>query len=487
MLHLRPILNYGRIIRRAAYAGGRRFTSHRVNVVDELSARGLLHDTTSTSLAEVTAKKSTVYLGVDPSADSLHVGNLVALMTLLHFHLRGHQVIALVGGGTGMIGDPSGRSSERNLLSQEDLARNVDSITSQMHGFLERGVSYAAKRVSPSMKANFIPEAYLTPKVVNNSDWLGQMTMIDFLRLVGKHARVNQMIAKESVKARLESESGISFTEFAYQLLQAYDFYVLHKDHGCNIQIGGSDQWGNITAGTHLIRHLTADKAGVGAEAYGLTIPLLTTSNGEKFGKSAGNAVWLKEENTPVFDFYQFFLRVGDTDVERYLRMLTFLPDEEIAELMEWQKADPELRVAQKKLAEEVTELVHGEDGLFRARTMTQVLYGTNIEELEAEDIVKAFDGDPRLLQIKWNDIRRKHIPQVATLYKMMPSLGTARRTIESKGFYLNNKRLDDPNKKLDSVDFIKERFAILRVGKKKHLIIVTEVPLEEASFDTDG
>ncbi|KZT57734.1 tyrosine-tRNA ligase [Calocera cornea HHB12733] len=471
MLHLRLILNYGRIIGRTAFTGGRRFNSHRANVVDELSARGLLHDTTSPSLPEVTSRKSTVYLGVDPSADSLHVGNLVALMTLLHFHIRGHQVIALVGGGTGMIGDPSGRSSERNLLSEDDLARNVESITTQMHRFLERGAAYAAKRM-PS-----VTETQVTPKVVNNSDWLGKMTMIEFLRIVGKHARVNQMIAKDSVKARLESESGISFTEFSYQLLQAYDFYVLHKEYHCNIQIGGSDQWGNITAGTNLIRHLTTDYVGFAAEAYGLTIPLLTTSSGEKFGKSAGNAVWLKEEKTPVFDFYQFFVRVEDEDVEKYLRMLTFLSEEEITELMEWQKADPELRVAQKRLAEELTQLVHGEDGLFRARTMTQVLYGTNIEELEADDILEAFEGDPRLVQLGWGDVWRKEVVELTRKYGMIPSKTTARRTINQKGFYLNNERLDDSDKKLDRRDFIKDRFAILRAGKKKHLIIVTQVP----------
>lgn len=479
MLVLRP-LYHGHIIARAVCVAGRRFASHRANVVDELSARGLLHDQTSTTLAEVTSKKSTVYLGVDPSADSLHVGNLVALMTLLHFHIRGHQVIALVGGGTGMIGDPSGRSSERNLLSQEDLERNVKSITSQVEHFLKRGASYASQR-TPSAT-----ETFLEPMVVNNRDWLGKMSMIDFLRIVGKHARVNQMVAKESVKSRLESETGISFTEFSYQLLQAYDFYVLHKDYGCTIQIGGSDQWGNITAGTQLIRHITAQKNGVGAETYGLTIPLMTTITGMKFGKSTGNAVWLKEDKTTIFDFYQFFMRVEDADVERYLRSLTFLSDEEIAELMQWQQSSPELRVPQKRLADEVTELIHGADGLARAHTMTRVLYNTNIEELEPEDLIKAFEGDPRLVHVPWGDVWRKPVPQFCVKYGMIPTIGTARRTVHQGGLYLNNERLDDSDRKLDRGDFIKDRYAIIRAGMKKHLIIVHDgIPRNHPALDS--
>jgi tyrosyl-tRNA synthetase len=291
--------------------------------------------TDSPDVTEKTNKPTAIYCGVDPTAKSLHLGNLVTLIGLLHFHIRGHQTIALVGGATGSIGDPSGRKSERVPLSQEILKENVDGIESQIHRFFKNGASYAEKR-------GFQSQSYLTPKVLNNYSWFSSMTALDFLGSVGRYARVNTMLAKESVKSRMDTTQGISFTEFSYQLLQAYDFWYLYKNHECRIQLGGSDQWGNITAGIDLIYRRNQVESDEGqskrddmkSRAFGITIPLLLTSTGEKFGKSAGNALWLDESMTSVFDFYQFLMKTTDADVGKYLEMFTFLNPDQVGEIM---------------------------------------------------------------------------------------------------------------------------------------------------------
>ncbi|KAL7336507.1 hypothetical protein BJY59DRAFT_706903 [Rhodotorula toruloides] len=316
-------------------------SARRANVIRELEERGMLAELTSRAARTHVESPTTVYLGVDPSARSLHVGNLLALIGLLHFRLHGHTAVALIGGATGAIGDPSGRSTERNALSPEVLASNVESITKQFTTFLERGVTFAQSRTRRRDAEEAARGDGGSVKVVNNLDWTGSMTLIDFLSSVGKMARVSTMLSRESVKSRLESSSGISFTEFSYQLLQAYDFLRLHRDLGCTMQLGGSDQLGNIVSGIDLIRRSNFIESGEGEgeakedPAFGLTFPLLTTAAGEKFGKSAGNAIWLDPAMTSPFEVYQFFLRTTDEEVEKYLKIFTFIRVVEIEGIMQ--------------------------------------------------------------------------------------------------------------------------------------------------------
>ncbi|KPV71805.1 uncharacterized protein RHOBADRAFT_40149 [Rhodotorula graminis WP1] len=334
-------------------------TVRRRNVVNELEQRGMLAELTSQRARQHVESPTTVYLGVDPSARSLHVGNLLALIGLLHFRLQGHNAVALIGGATGAIGDPSGRSTERNALSPDTLAANVEGITKQLTAFLDRGVAFAQSRTRPRFGGDggegADEKSEGSVRIVNNLDWTGDMSLLEFLSTVGKMARVSTMLSRESVKSRLDSSSGISFTEFSYQLLQAHDFLRLHRDLGCTMQLGGSDQLGNIVSGVDLIRRANfVDAAGLAGEgasggasgdearddpAFGLTFPLLTTAAGDKFGKSAGNAVWLDPSMTSPFDLYQFFLRTTDDEVDKYLRIFTFMRIGEIEGIMYDHKA----------------------------------------------------------------------------------------------------------------------------------------------------
>ncbi|KAK7692789.1 hypothetical protein QCA50_004422 [Cerrena zonata] len=305
------------------------------NILDDLKARGLISQVTSSELKlkEVLKQSQTIYAGVDPTAEYLHVGHLLPLLSLFHFHIRGHNVIPLIGGATGLVGDPSGRNSERPLSDATKVEHNVEKLRHAVLNFFNRAMTYADKRVqSPSTPTARVPQ------IRSNIEWFKGMGLLEFLRVVGVHSRVNTMLARESVSARLESQQGISFTEFTYQLLQAYDFYVLHKNHQCSIQIGGSDQWGNIVAGIDLINRINPQVGSDGAhedKAFGITTPLLTNASGAKFGKSAGNAVALDSSITSVFDFYQFFLRTADSDVGRYLKIFTLLPVEKIDEVLQ--------------------------------------------------------------------------------------------------------------------------------------------------------
>ncbi|SGY13398.1 BQ5605_C010g05852 [Microbotryum silenes-dioicae] len=415
------------------------------NVVNELQARGMVADLTSRSVTNHVERPVTVYLGVDPSASSLHVGNLAALVGLLHFRLQGHTAIALVcpsarqssysafstdhsclfaqiGGATGSVGDPSGRSTERNALSSSQLDTNVRAITSQVVGFLDRGVPFAQsrnrRRDSPESESSLGQI-----RVENNLDWLGGMGLLQFLSSVGKMARISTMLSREStlilrlsafhsVKSRLESSSGLSFTEFSYQLLQAFDFLTLHQRHNCTIQLGGSDQLGNIMSGIEMIRKnqlqahtlpvdatppTTDVEPRVGGDhedpAYGITMPLLTTASGEKFGKSAGNAIWLDPGMTSPFELYQFFLRTTDEEVHKYLKIFTFVRVIELEAIMADHKAHPEKRVAQKILAAEATELVHGALGLRQAIAATSLFYGSDPATLDLAPIIEALEA----------------------------------------------------------------------------------------------
>ncbi|KAI9025872.1 hypothetical protein CLU79DRAFT_698987, partial [Phycomyces nitens] len=407
-----------------------------------------------------------IYCGVDPTARSLHLGNLVTLMGLLHFHIRGHQTIALVGGATGSIGDPSGRSSERVPLTEDVLRINVAGIEQQIHRFFSNGSEYANRRGYKG--------ASIAPKVLNNYEWFSSMNALEFLGNVGRYARVNTMLAKESVKSRIETTQGISFTEFSYQLLQAYDFWYLHKNHGCRIQIGGSDQWGNITAGIDMInRKRDQGTEGEPEKAYGITIPLLLTSSGDKFGKSAGNAVWLNESMTSIFDFYQFFIKTADADVGKYLSMFTLLDQNEIEDVLKTHEANPEKRFAQERLAMETTELVHGRDGVQKAKTASQVLFGGDLSTLSGEEIIDAFkDDSTRMVKVERSKLSSCGLDSLATLANATQSKSEAQKKIKAGGMYINNSRVTDPRYKVTEADWIDNKVCVLRVGKSSYHLI---------------
>ena len=412
------------------------------DIIETLKARLLFEDVTSPDIHDCLKSQRTVYAGFDPSSDSLGVGNLVTILALAHFQRCGHRIIALIGGATGMIGDPSGKSSERALLSAGEIEKNTAGIKRDLSRLLDFESTTA------------------TVRLVNNADWLGSISVLDFLRDTGKHFRMGAMLGKESVRGRMESEEGMSFTEFSYQILQAYDFLHLYDGDGCNVQIGGSDQWGNITAGVDLIRKLR------GVEAYGLTFPLVCDAAGVKFGKTEGNTVFLSSEKTSVYDFYQFFFRVEDADVIRFLKIFTFVPVEEIDALAGSLKAAPEKREAQKRLAEEVTRMVHGEEGLGIAQRTSAVLFGESMEGLHADDLRSIFADAPstelaadRVLGADW--------PAVAAASGLCKSKGEARRLIQSGGFYVNNRRIEAVDASVTDSDIIDGSIIVLRSGKK--------------------
>ncbi|KAJ2705477.1 tyrosyl-tRNA synthetase, partial [Coemansia sp. IMI 203386] len=427
------------------------------NVIDTLRERHFVSAVTSENIVKrVSASSVAVYCGVDPTAPSLHLGNMVTLMGLLHFHLAGHQAIPLVGNATGMIGDPSGRSTERVALGQQTLATNIAGIEAQLERFFRRGTEYAVKRM-PNVDVSGLKQI----TVLHNADWYKEMNILSFLGNVGRYARVGTMMARDSVRSRLQSASGISFTEFSYQLLQAYDFWYLYHHHGCRIQLGGSDQWGNITAGTDLIHRMPYQSEGgmdTGTisynnditdanEAFGLTIPLLTTSSGEKFGKSAGNAVWLDENKTSAFDIYQFFVKTTDADVERFLKMFTLLPIPRIDQILQEHRMVPENFLAQKLLAAEVTELIHGQAGLNKALCATEVLFGNQSEAIRifsAQDFVDAFANDQRLVSAPRETVLEKSIADLAVLVGACKSKSEATRLARGGGLYWNNQPVSD-------------------------------------------
>jgi len=444
-----------------------------------MSARGLVASLTSPDIEKHTENKTAIYCGVDPTAKSLHLGNLVTLMGLLHFHIQGHQAIALIGGATGSIGDPSGRQSERVPLSQDTLQTNISHITAQIHRFFENGSCYAERRGWLKNES----EQY-TPKVLNNIEWFKGMSALEFLGDVGRYARVSQMLARESVKSRLDTEHGISFTEFAYQLLQAFDFWYLYHHHSCRIQLGGSDQWGNITAGIDMIHKKKPNSTSlyvpatdddqeirrIEDRAFGITIPLLLTSKGEKFGKSAGNAVWLDETMTSLFDFYQFFVKTADEDVERYLPLFTLMSPEELQFIMHEHKKNPEKRLAQHRLAEEATELVHGLESVSKAKTATKVLFGGDLAEIGANDIIKAFAHDSqRLRTAQVDQVLNVGIDAVAVLAGATKSKSETQKLIKSGGVYLNNTKVTDPRAKIQSTDLLNNKLCVLRIGKSSY------------------
>ena len=421
---------------------------HSMNILDTFQSRYLFEDMTSPELAKAFDQPQVVYAGFDPTNDSLQAGNFVTIMALAHLQRAGHKVIALVGGATGLIGDPSGRSKERNLLTAEQVDRNLEGIKENLSRFLD-----------------FNPNSANPAILVNNYDWFKNITFLDLLRDVGPYFRMGVMLSKDSVKKRLEADDGMSFTEFCYQILQGYDFLHLYKTYGCTVQIGGSDQWGNITAGTELVRRVLSK------EVFGMTFPLVCDSTGKKFGKSEGNAIFLSAKKTSVYDFYQFFLRTMDADVIRYLKIFTFLPMERIAELEQSVATAPEKREAQTVLAEELTRCVHGETGLAIARKATDVLFGGSMEGLSADQLEQIF-ASVASATLPVADVVGQPLLDVLSAAKMFASKGEARRLVQQGGLSLNSVKVSAADAVFQTTDLIEGRLAVLRSGKKNYFVL---------------
>lgn len=420
------------------------------NLIDELTWRGLIHQQTDEAgLAKLLdSGQQTVYIGFDPTADSLHVGSLMQLMMLRRFQKAGHRPIALVGGATGMIGDPSGKSEERNLLSAEQLQANVDGVAAQMKKFLDFDGDAAAI-------------------LLNNFQWMQGYSYLEFLRDVGKSFPVGAMMGKESVRSRLDSEAGLSYTEFSYMLLQAYDFVHLCREHGCKIQAGGSDQWGNITAGIDLGRRM------LGEQLFGVTAPLLTTSDGRKMGKTEKGAIWLDPNRTSPYAFYQYWVNVADADVMRCIAYLTEIEKAEYDELAGQTESDPGQRAAQKRLAQWMTEFCHGESGLASAMKATQIFFGGEIDDASDQQLNEIFADVPSS-QLDRSSLGGEGLWIVEALQNagLASSSSEARRAIKDGGVYVNNERVTDMNLKLTESNLASETVIVFRKGKRKYALL---------------
>uniref|UniRef100_A0A1B0DBD8 Tyrosine--tRNA ligase n=1 Tax=Phlebotomus papatasi TaxID=29031 RepID=A0A1B0DBD8_PHLPP len=439
----------------------RRYKSDR-NVL-KLKEREIIQDIfPSTASDEMrtkfTRETQTLYAGFDPTAESLHVGNLLVIVGLLHCQRKGHQPIALLGGATGLIGDPSGRSTERSMLEMDTVEKNLASIRKQIEGVFENHRKYFW---------NGDQERLLEPRILNNADWYRSVKLIEFISTVGRHFRMGQMLSRTSVQSRINSESGMSFTEFTYQMFQAYDWLHLLKEHNCRFQLGGSDQMGNLMSGHELISRM--DKRNV----YGITLPIVTNEEGDKYGKSAGKAIWLNPLMTSPFSFYQFFLRSRDADVERLLKLFTFVPLRKITEIMEQHKRVPELREAQKKLAQEVTLLIHGQEGLKTAENVSEALYGGNIDilgELTYDDVKVTFQGATLTELLMEPGLS---VLDVALKAKCFPTKDDAVRIITAGGFRINHQRTTNIAEVLSpGIHILKNGISLLRVGKKNYYIV---------------
>ena len=427
-----------------------------MNFVEELTWRGMIHDITPGLDEQLQKEMTAAYVGIDPTADSLHIGHLVSVMMLKHFQISGHKPIALVGGATGMIGDPSGKSDERNLLDEQTLRHNESCLKGQLAKFLdfESGAANAAE-------------------LVNNYDWMKEFSFLEFIRDIGKHITVNYMMAKDSVKKRLgeESKMGLSFTEFTYQLVQGTDFLHLYREIGCKLQMGGSDQWGNITTGTELIRRKES------GEAFALTCPLITKADGGKFGKTESGNVWLDPKLTTPYKFYQFWLNVSDADAEKYIKIFTLLSQNEVEALVREQEVAPNLRPLQKRLAKEVTCMVHSEDEYNMSVEASQILFGKattqSLSKLDKETFLSVFEGVPTF------EIDRSKLDEGVPVVELLaaetavfPSKGDLRRTIKGNGLSLNKAKLADQEYVVTSEDLINGSYLLIQKGKKNYYII---------------
>ncbi len=425
------------------------------NFVEELRWRGMLHGIMPDTEGYLMEHPNTGYIGFDPTADSLHIGSLVQIMILIHFQQAGHRPIALLGGATGMIGDPSGKSDERNLLDAETLQKNIDGIRSQLQRFLD-----------------FDPANPMAAQLVNNFDWIKDFTLIDFSRDIGKHITVNYMMAKDSVKKRLgrDAKVGMSFTEFTYQLLQGYDFLYLYQHMDCKLQMGGSDQWGNITTGTELIRRK------LGGKAYAITCQLITKSDGTKFGKTEGDNVWLDKARTSPYKFYQFWLNASDEDAQNYIKIFTLLDKKTIEDLIHQHQEIPHMRLLQKTIAEEVTRMVHSEEDLQKAIQASQILFGKStaedLKKLDRRTFLEVFEGVPQS-EISLLDFN-KGIDMIALLVSktsFLKSNNEARRALNENSISINKLKIDE-NYHIRNGDLIDQQYVLLQRGKKNYFIL---------------
>ncbi|WP_346856973.1 tyrosine--tRNA ligase [uncultured Draconibacterium sp.] len=430
-----------------------------MNFVEELKWRGMLHDIMPGTEEQLQKEVTPAYVGIDPTADSLHIGHLVSVMMLKHLQIAGHQPIALIGGATGMIGDPSGKSQERNLLDEPTLRHNQECIKNQLSKFLD----------FESHEAN-------VALMVNNYDWMKEFSFLDFIRDVGKRITVNYMMAKDSVKKRLgeESKSGMSFTEFTYQLVQGYDFLHLYQNNNCKLQMGGSDQWGNITTGTELIRRVA------GGEAFAMTCPLITKADGTKFGKTESGNVWLDPERTSPYSFFQFWLNTSDEDAERYIKIFTLLSKEEIDTLVAEHKEAPHMRSLQKKLAEEVTIMVHSKEEYEMAVEASQILFGKGTAEqlrkLNESTFLAVFEGVPQFTISKAELAEGINVVDLlAEKTEVFPSKGELRRTIKGNGLSINKEKAGDPELIVNSEFLIADKYILAQKGKKNYFLIIAE------------
>ncbi|MCK4502167.1 MAG: tyrosine--tRNA ligase [Desulfuromonadales bacterium] len=427
-----------------------------MNFIEELTWRGMIHDIMPGTEEQLQKEMTSAYVGIDPTADSLHIGHLVSVMMLKHFQLAGHKPIVLVGGATGMIGDPSGKSTERNLLDEQTLRHNEACLKKQLTRFLD-----------------FESDAANAAELVNNYDWMKDFSFLDFIRDIGKHITVNYMMAKDSVKKRLgeESKMGLSFTEFSYQLVQGTDFLHLYREKNCKLQMGGSDQWGNILTGTELVRRKES------GEAFAITCPLITKADGGKFGKTESGNFWLDPKLTTPYKFYQFWLNVSDADAEKYIKIFTLLSKEEVTSLVKEQEVAPHLRALQKRLAKEVTCMVHDQDEYNKAVEASQILFGKatteSLAKLDKETFLAVFEGVPTYAvdRAKLND----GVPVVELLAAetaVFPSKGELRRTMKGNGLSLNKAKLTDQEYLVTGADLINGSYLLVQKGKKNYYII---------------
>ncbi|MBD5371293.1 MAG: tyrosine--tRNA ligase [Bacteroides sp.] len=430
-----------------------------MDFIEELTWRGMIHTMMPGTEEQLRKEMTTAYLGIDPTADSLHIGHLCGVMMLRHFQRCGHKPLALIGGATGMIGDPSGKSAERNLLDEATLRHNQEAIKAQLSRFLD-----------------FDSDAPNRAEMVNNYDWTKDVTFLDFAREIGKHITVNYMMAKDSVQKRLNGEArdGLSFTEFTYQLLQGFDFLHLYQDKNCKLQLGGSDQWGNITTGSELIRRK------LGGEVFALTCPLITKADGGKFGKTESGNVWLDARYTSPYKFYQFWLNVSDADAEKYLKIFTFLSKEEIEALVSEHAADPGKRPLQKRLAEEVTKMVHGEEAYNAAVEASSILFSNQAREalmkLDEKTLLDLFEGVPTF-KINREELNAG-IPLLELLAgktEVFPSKGEARKMVQGNGVSLNKEKVSDPAMVMTPEYLIADRYILAQRGKKNYYLIIAE------------
>ncbi len=424
------------------------------NFVEELRWRGLLHDITPNAEDILMKEESAGYLGIDPTADSLHIGHLVGVMIMKHFQLAGHRPIIVIGGATGMIGDPSGKSEERNLLDEQTLRHNQEALKKQLEKFIDFGEDKAL--------------------LVNNYDWTKDYTFLNFIRDFGKHLTINYMMSKESVKQRINSKNGISFTEFSYQLLQGYDFYYLYKNHNCKFQLGGSDQWGNITTGIELIRRK------IGGEAYGITVPLITKSDGKKFGKTEKGNVWLDPEKTTPYEFYQFFINTADADAERYIKIFSIRPKEELENIIAEHKKEPHKRLLQQELAKELTITVHGEAEYNNAVEASKILFGKATKDalakLDERTFLQVFDGIP-VFEIPIDLLKQgvNIVELLAEKTKVFASKGECRRLMKDNGLSINQEKQNNPDYSFSENDLINNKYILIRKGKKNYFLIIAK------------